>query len=143
MRDTIIGLTTITILFGMVWLSQQNAHKNNKMNNTSKIKPIENKYAESNTLDLKNENELEIITSTGVINPCDICSEESDMKDNFTFGEAFKLCRQCLGDDGVFQWKSELYLTGIKEKEKKDNVEQGNTESILSSKDNKETVISN
>ena len=42
------------------------------------------------------------------------------MYDNFTFSEAFKLCRQCQGNDGVFYWKDNLYLTKIKQKETTD-----------------------
>ncbi len=41
----------------------------------------------------------------------------SNMYDNFTFSEAFKLCRQCQGNDGIFYWKHNLYLTEIKQKE--------------------------
>ena len=40
-----------------------------------------------------------------------------NMYDNFTFSEAFKLCRQCEGNDGIFYWKDNLYLTKIKQKE--------------------------
>ena len=38
---------------------------------------------------------------------------------DFTFSEAFKLCRQCQGNDGIFYWKDNLYLTEIKENNEK------------------------
>ena len=41
------------------------------------------------------------------------------MYDDFTFSEAFKLCRQCQGNDGIFYWKDNLYLTEIKENNEK------------------------
>ena len=71
-----------------------------------------------------------VYASEEAIDPCDVCGNVydideklsydeaySNMHDNFTFSEAFKLCRQCQGNDGVFYWKDNLYLTKIKQKE--------------------------
>ena len=66
------------------------------------------------------------------VDPCDICKniyevdtkiryemQYTNMYDDFTFSEAFKLCRQCQGNDGIFYWKDNLYLTEIKESSEK------------------------
>ena len=77
---------------------------------------------------------------------CTLCNEESDMNDNFTFGEAFKLCRTCLGNEGIFNWKDTLYSTKVKETkvqiEENNLVVKEDTESPPP-EESKETVSSN
>ena len=129
MKESLVGLTTIAILFGLVWLSQGDIY-------TTKTKAerytnhqnenVEDNYSKSTT----EEKTQNVYASEEAINPCDVCGNVydideklsydeaySNMHDNFTFSEAFKLCRQCQGNDGVFYWKDNLYLTKIKQKE--------------------------
>ena len=129
MKESLVGLSTIAILFGLVWLSQGDIY-------TTKTKAerytnhqnenVEDNYSKSTT----EEKTQNVYASEEAIDPCDVCGNVydideklsydeaySNMHDNFTFSEAFKLCRQCQGNDGVFYWKDNLYLTKIKQKE--------------------------
>ena len=135
MKESLVGLTTIAILFGLVWLSQGNIYttktKTERYTNhqNEKNENVEDNYAKSIT----EEKTQDVYASEEAIDPCDVCGNVydiddklsydeaySNMYDNFTFSEAFKLCRQCQGNDGVFYWKDNLYLTKIKQKETTD-----------------------
>ena len=130
MKESILGLATIAILFGVVWLSQGEVY-------TSKYQ-TRNDFEISDKL---NSDQIEDIDKTDLeisvdvnektneaVDPCDICKniyevdskirydiQYTNMYDDFTFSEAFKLCRLCEGNDGIFYWKDNLYLTEIKE----------------------------
>ena len=127
MKESLVGLSTIAILFGLVWLSQGDIYttKSDIYKNNQNEK-IEDNYAKT----LTEEKAKDIELSEKAIDPCDVCGNVYDiddklnydeaytnMYDNFTFSEAFKLCRQCQGNDGVFYWKDNLYLTKIKQSE--------------------------
>ena len=134
MKESILGLATMAILFGVVWLSQGEVY-------TSKYQ-TRNDFEISDKL---NSDQIEDIDKTDLeisvevnektneaVDPCDICKniyevdtkirydmQYTNMYDDFTFSEAFKLCRQCQGNDGIFYWKDNLYLTEIKESKEK------------------------
>ena len=129
MKESLVGLTTIAILFGLVWLSQGDIYttktKTERYTNHQN-ENVKDNY-EKSTSEEKTQN---IYASEEAIDPCDVCGNVydideklsydkaySNMHDNFTFSEAFKLCRQCQGNDGVFYWKDNLYLTKIKQRE--------------------------
>jgi hypothetical protein len=81
-----------------------------------------------------------------ISDPCESCNTESTINDNFTFSEAFKLCRECLGNEGTFSWKGYSYSTKVKKTTVK--IEDNNLvvkEDIKSSppEDSKEIVSSN
>lgn len=162
MRDTLIGLTTMVILFSMVWLAQSNAsasknivetdeQKYNITNEKSSDAVAESDIPETDFTDeptTKNKQD-----QVEAIAPCELCSEETDISDNFSFGEAFSFCRQCLGDEGVFLWRNKLYTTDIKtviekiELSDKNNIEENlvekeTTESNTPPKSNTESVVS-
>ena len=132
MKESLVGLTTIAILFGLVWLSQGDIYttktKTERYTNhqNEKNENVEDNYGKSTT----EENTQDVYAAEVAVDPCDVCGNVydidiklsydevySNMYDNFTFSEAFKLCRQCQGNDGVFYWKDNLYLTKIKQKE--------------------------
>ena len=138
MKESLVGLTTIAILFGLVWLSQGDIYT--AKNNIEEYENYKEKEAENELVDVLEESpaveeEIQDIyveekTTAEYIDPCGICKNINDvdinanyneaytnMYDNFTFSEAFKLCRQCQGNDGIFYWKDNLYLTKIKQKE--------------------------
>ena len=133
MKESLLGLTTMAILFGLVWLSQGEIYKSQKNltenithkedKSVSQIDNNENMVAENIEFEDTYEDEEPVDT-------CEICKnvnevdsniryddQYTNMYDNFTFSEAFKLCRQCQGNDGIFYWKENLYLTEIKQKE--------------------------
>ena len=153
MRDTLIGLTTMVILFSMVWLAQSNASASKNIVETDEQKydikneELSNDVAESEIPETDYQEQEEPIA------PCELCSEGTDISDNFTFGEAFSFCRQCLGDEGVFLWHNKLYTTDIKtviekiELSDKNNIEENlvekeTTESNTPPKSNTESVVS-
>ena len=111
MRDTLIGITTITLLFGIVWLSQSKVNTNKSIASKPENTIIEESYENiKNELDTNEEDYSEKL-NTDTNNFCEPCNLESDINDDFTFSEVFKLCRECLGDEGVFAWKGNLYST--------------------------------
>ena len=134
MKESILGLATIAILFGVVWLSQGEVY-------TSKYQSQTNyemrEKLDSDQIENINKSDLEIPVKINkeineTVDPCSICKniyevdtkikndmQYTNMYDDFTFSEAFKLCRQCQGNDGIFYWKDNLYLTEIKENNEK------------------------
>lgn len=96
MKETLLGLTTLTVLFGLAWFSASDS--------VSKIEIAESKeIQEHKELSLEIENQPELSK-----NPCDYTQE---IVDQMTFNEAFKQCRECMGSEGTFTWKGELYTT--------------------------------
>ena len=138
MRDTLIGITTMAVLFGMVWLSQnRSSNGNSNIANKTKELPLEQKY--------ENTNETYAIEESNTLDFCEHCKEKSSMSDDIEFNNAFKICRECLGNEGTFMWKGNLYSTRIKEienNEKKLIVEE-NIESIPPPEEKEEAVFSN
>ena len=134
MKESILGLATIAILFGVVWLSQGEVY-------TSKYQSQTNyemsEKSDSDQIENINKSDLEIPVEINketkeTVDLCGICKniyevdtkirndmQYTNMYDDFTFSEAFKLCRQCQGNDGIFYWKDNLYLTEIKESKEK------------------------
>lgn len=134
MKESILGLATIAILFGVVWLSQGEVYTSkyqsrNDFEITEKLDSDQIEDIDKTDLEISaNDNE----ETNEAVDPCDICKNiyEVDTKiryemqyinmyDDFTFSEAFKLCRHCQGNHGIFFWKDNLYLTEIKEDNKK------------------------
>ncbi len=134
MKESILGLATIAILFGVVWLSQGEVYTSKYQSQTDfkiseKLDSDQIKDIDKSDLEIS----IEINKKTNeAVDPCDICKNiyEVDTKirydmqyinmyDDFTFSQAFKLCRQCQGNDGIFFWKDKLYLTEIKESNEK------------------------
>ena len=134
MKESILGLATIAILFGVVWLSQAEVYTSNYQSQTDfevseKLESNQNEDIDEIDLDISVEINKEI---NEAVDPCDICKniyevdskirydmQYTNMYDDFTFSEAFKLCRQCQGNDGIFYWKDNIYLTEIKESNEK------------------------
>ena len=134
MKESILGLATIAILFGVVWLSQGEVYTSKYKSQTDfevseKLESDHNKDIDKIDLDIPVDINEEINVA---IDPCDICKniyevdskirydmQYTNMYDDFTFSEAFKLCRQCQGNDGIFYWKDNIYLTEIKESNEK------------------------
>ena len=118
MKESLLGLTTMAILFGLVWLSQGEIYKSQK-NLTENITQEEDKSVAQidNNENMVAENiEFEdTYEDEEPVDTCEICKnvnevdsniryddQYTNMYDNFTFSEAFKLCRQCQGNDGIF-----------------------------------------
>ena len=134
MKESILGLATIAILFGVVWLSQGEVYTSKYQSQTElemskKLDYDQNKDIDKSNLEISGEINEEISETIG---PCDICKniyevdtkirydmQYTNMYDDFTFSEAFKLCRKCQGNDGIFYWKDNIYLTKIKENNEK------------------------
>ena len=134
MKESILGLATIAILFGVVWLSQGEVYTSKyqsqtKLEMSEKLDSAQNEDIDNSDLEIS----VELHEDTNeAVDPCHICKniyevdtkirydmQYTNMYDDFTFSEAFKLCRQCQGNDGIFYWKDNLYLTEIKESNEK------------------------
>tara|TARA_B100001123_G_C15036067_1_gene917428 strand:+ start:420 stop:833 length:414 start_codon:yes stop_codon:yes gene_type:complete len=137
MRDTLIGITTMVVLFGMVWLSQSRSNLAEISQNKVKKSPIEDKYGYENSMYVSQKDKGD--------NPCDYCNEESIISDDITFSDAFKICRVCLGDEGTFAWRGNLYSTKIKENTNNlsEHIVEESIESIPPPEDKEESVFSN
>ena len=136
MKDSLIGIVTLTVLLGVVWVSQQKSKTEDLISN------FESEKIESNENINNNETDIEIVTPTESLYACDLCNIDSDVNDNLNFTEAFKYCRNCLGDNEEFLWRGKLYSTKVKKEalEKNNLVEKEATELI--SPPNNETVDS-
>mgnify|MGYP006114594833 FL=1 len=133
MKESILGLTTMAILFGLVWLSQgeiytskdsfkEDTHTNQEETSSDSADNLTSADRTTDFKDVYEEEEpvdtCEICKNINEVNPNILYENQyTNMYDNFTFSEAFKLCRQCQGNDGIFYWKNNLYLTEIKKKE--------------------------
>lgn len=133
MKESLLGLTTMAILFGLVWLSQGEiytskdsikeenlANQEESLTNNSDDITADNKSTEFEDVYEKEDpvDTCEICKNVNEVNPNMLYEDQyTNMYDNFTFSEAFKLCRQCQGNDGIFYWKNNLYLTEVKKKE--------------------------
>ena len=138
MRDTLIGITTMAVLFGMVWLTQSRSNANTSIANKTKELPIEQKH--------ESINEMYAVEESNTLDLCGHCNEKSSMSDDVQFSDVFKICRECLGNEGTFMWKGNLYSTKIKESEKNEEelIVEENIESIPPPPEEKEeTVFSN
>lgn len=133
MKESLLGLTTMAILFGLVWLSQGEIYTSKdsiKEENLANQEESLTNNSDDITADNKSTEFEDVYEEEDPVNTCEICKnvnevnpnmlyedQYTNMYDNFTFSEAFKLCRQCQGNDGIFYWKNNLYLTEVKKKE--------------------------
>ena len=133
MKESLLGLTTMAILFGLVWLSQGEIYTSKdsiKEENVANQEESLTNNSDDITADNKSTEFEDIYEEENPVDTCEICKnvnevnpnilyedQYTNMYDNFTFSEAFKLCRQCQGNDGIFYWKNNLYLTEVKKKE--------------------------
>jgi len=114
MRDTLIGITTMTLLFGLVWLSQSKANTNKEISYNNSKSIIKEDYDSTKDENSMTEEKYTENLNMEISDPCESCNTESTINDNFTFNEAFKLCRECLGNEGTFAWKGDFYSTKVK-----------------------------
>ena len=139
MKDMLIGFTTLIVLFGIVSLSQKTADDVEIQSNTDITRTTDSDYSNITN----NVIEIENIDDTKNINPCDLCNDHSEINANLQFSEAFKVCRECLGDEGLFSWRGQLFTTKIKnEKSEVNLVEKEDTESAPPLNNKDETVDS-
>ena len=113
MKESILGLATIAILFGVVWLSQSEVYtsKYQSQNNfeiSEKLDSDQSEDIDKSDIEISDQINEE---SNEAVDPCDICKniyevdskirydiQYTNMYDDFTFSEAFKLCRLCEGN---------------------------------------------
>ena len=137
MKDSLIGIVTLTVVLGIVWVSQQ---ENTTDELVSNITPVETGY-QVPTTHKDNMSDVSLTYSNVTDTSCNLCKNNSGQSDGMSFSEAFKQCRICLGDDNKFLWRGKLYSTKIKQERKEINlVEKEDTDLI--SPPNNETVDS-
>lgn len=140
MKEKVIVALSIAGFFGIMALSTKmnNNTLNTKVSTTDSsvlIKEIpqqdsddiypEIDHIEDNAMSSKNTND-----------ELSNCHHDSIITDGYTFGDAFKYYRQCLGKDNNFQWNGKSYSTLLIEEiiiqvadsiESKENLDKNNT----------------
>ena len=117
MKDSLIGIATLTVILGIVWVSQQ---ENTTEKLITNVKPLEVESQDTTSKDNITDIDFSYSAITNV--SCDLCKNESGQSDGMSFSEAFKQCRICLGDDNEFLWRGKLYSTKTKEEKEEINL---------------------
>ena len=115
MKEKIVITLSIAGFLGIMFISSNNKIENINTNISEEALPsyIENsqeKYIDDISPEANLADNNSVIPAS---NHFDItsCSLQSIKTDDFTFGEAFKYYRQCLGTDNSFIWKGQTYST--------------------------------
>ena len=117
MKEKVIFTLSLACFIAIMWLSntthtanvkpvisEERSAKPKESNNMNYIDDVlpENTYVDDSTLKLDDS-----AAGTCLLNPI--------KTDVFTFGDAFKYYRQCLGSDSSFHWKGSTYTTLLSE----------------------------
>ena len=107
MKDSLIGIITVGVLGVAVWITQDKVYNYNPKQPIAQI-------TQANEVN----NIIEDEYTKKKIPSCDSCSEDIGLDNNFSFSEAFSLCRNCLGDNGLFSWNGKRYSTKLHKENK-------------------------
>ena len=117
MKEKVIFTLSLACFIGIMWLSSTTKTTNltaviNEELATSNSESIPVNYMddESSVSTYINESSLESDFSA-----LSNCSPQPVKTDVFTFGDAFKYYRKCLGSDSSFHWKGSTYTTLLSE----------------------------
>ena len=111
MKDTLLGFTTLCVLLSLVWIAHDRVTTSSSVlasndTNTQKER-ANNKAISQDANDIKSPLTIDTFS----------CDYTQEFVDDMEFSEAFKLCRNCLGNDQIFTWNDNLFTTKVKEKE--------------------------
>ena len=118
MKDKITVILVCSFFIGMVWISSTS--NTTSSNNPVIVEEIISIPIEDTTMEFIDNgasenfriNETELQTEISAINTCDLKAISTDV---LTFNEAFGYYRNCLGNNGRFQWKGIEYTTLLSE----------------------------
>ena len=122
MREKIIATITLTSIFTLFLYYKINSNDNDIV-----VSEID---VESNLIDYTVDSNVsnQIIEEVVVEDGCSLTQPETD---SYSFSDAFKYYRNCLGKDEVFSWNSNSYKTLL------------DTETIIDSENEAENMIVN
>ena len=115
MKEKVVITLSIAGFLGIMFISSNNKIENINSNISEEVLPLHIEDIPKEYIDDISP-ETTFVENQSVIpasNHFDItsCSLQSIKTDDFTFGEAFKYYRQCLGTDSSFIWKGQTYST--------------------------------
>ena len=122
MREKIIATVTLTSIFTLFLYYKINSNDNNIVVSEIDVKSDLIDYGVGN-------NAIDQIIEEVVVN--DECSLSQSETDSYSFSDAFKYYRGCLGKGEVFSWNSNSYKTLL------------DTETIIDSENEAESMIVN
>ena len=117
MKEKIILSMSILCILGIIWISKANQKNDADLTIMNQVQPssIENFIPEHVDEIIPGTNEIEKMTAKTKSLDSNACSLSTNETDSFTFGNAFKHYRQCLGKGGNFDWKDNTYTTMVNE----------------------------
>tara|TARA_B100001142_G_C14157064_1_gene586939 strand:+ start:422 stop:874 length:453 start_codon:yes stop_codon:yes gene_type:complete len=109
MREKIIATITLTSIFTLFLYYKVNSNDSNIV--VSEVSILsESDIVNSDIIDYNSDVDI-VEESNEIIIDSDSCSLSKTETDSFSFSEAFKYYRGCLGKDEVFSWNSNSYKT--------------------------------
>ena len=145
MKDSLIGIVTLSVILGVVWISQKDVETTDLTSNVEPVQQVSTftKEIKDDIVEMKTDLEAEIDAADKEtsLSACDLCNTDMGYNDDLDFKEAFKQCRLCLGSNDEFMWKGKLYSTKIKEEYKTINLVEKEDADLISPPNN-ETVDS-
>jgi len=109
MREKIIATITLTSIFTLFLYYKVNSNDSNIV--VSEVSILsESDIVNSDIIDYNSDVDI-VEESNEIIVDSDGCSLSKSETDSFSFSEAFKYYRGCLGKDEVFSWNSNSYKT--------------------------------
>ena len=117
MKEKIIFALSLSCFIGVMWLSSTTTNTT-KLNHliSEKSAPFINNYLPE-YIDNEPSNTIHVNDSAHESNfpVMNACSFKPIQTDVFTFGNAFKHYRECLGSNNSFQWRGNTYTTLLSE----------------------------
>ena len=117
MKEKVIFTLSLACFIGIMWLSSTTKTTNltaviNKELATSNSESIPVNYMDDESSVSTYTNDSALKSGFSTLSNCSLKPVETDV---FTFGDAFKYYRQCLGSDSSFYWKGSSYTTLLDE----------------------------
>ena len=133
MREKIIATITLTSIFTLFLYYKVNSNDSNIV--VSEVSILsESDIVNSDIIDYNSDVDI-VEESNEIIIDSNGCSLSKTETDSFSFSEAFKYYRSCLGKDEVFSWNSNSYKTLLASEMIVDSIDE--TKNMIVEKDQK------
>jgi len=116
MKEKVIFTLSFVFFIGIMWLgsTNQTTNINPVVSEESTVKPVDDPQYYID--DISNENSfVDKGTPEPDFSAVEACALKPIETDVFTFGDAFKYYRHCMGSDSSFQWKGSTFTTLLSE----------------------------
>ena len=117
MKEKVIFTLSLACFIGIMWLSSTTKTTNLTAVLSEELATTERGSIPANYMDDESSvstytNDSALKSGFSTLSNCSLKPVETDV---FTFGNAFKYYRQCLGSDSSFHWKGSSYTTLLDE----------------------------